>query len=159
MTFYAPAPVSLPKSGGQTIRFTRRFDRQADQSADPVREGQRTVFVSLNGVYRGASIFTSVDVSSFSTLATSYIESEIGDDTATEQSAYAKMDLESVPLIIEAIEKNGVPTLQVAYFPGIDLYTHIASTRCHDQVDYFKSVINPSIGQIIDEYRKQGRAG
>ena len=59
-------------------------------------------------------------------------------------------------LIIDAIEKNGVPAVQVAYFPGIDLYTHIASNPLHDQVDYFKSVINPSIGQIIEEYRKKG---
>ncbi len=66
------------------------------------------------------------------------------------------MDLGSVALIIDTIEKNGVPAVQVAYFPGIDLYTHIASNPLHDQVDYFKSVINPSIGQIIDEYRKQG---
>ena len=82
--------------------------------------------------------------------------SEIGDDTAAEQKAYAKLDLDSIPLVINTIEKNGVPNVQVVYFPGIDLYTHIAKNALHDQVDYFKTVINPSVGQVIDEYRKQG---
>ncbi len=43
-------------------------------------------FVSLNGVYRGANIFTSVDVSAFSALASSYIESDIGDDLTDERT-------------------------------------------------------------------------
>jgi hypothetical protein len=157
MTFYAPAPVSLPKTGGQTVEVYSE-DLIGKQIKVPTlfEKVKGPSFVSLNGVYRGATIFTSVDVSSFSSLATSYLESDLGDDTASEQQAYAKLDLQSVPLIIDAIEKNGVPAVQVAYFPGIDLYTHIAGKPLHDQVDYFKSVINPSIGQIIDEYRKQG---
>jgi type I phosphodiesterase/nucleotide pyrophosphatase len=157
MTFYAPAPVSLPKLGGQTMEVYSE-DLIGKQIKVPTlfEKVKGPSFVSLNGVYRGANIFTSVDVSSFSSLATSYLESEIGDDTADEQKAYAKMDLESIPLIINAIEKNGVPKVQVVYFPGIDLYTHIASNALHDQVDYFKSVLNPSIGQVIEEYRKQG---
>ena len=157
MTFYAPAPVSLPKTGGQTVEVYSE-DLIGKQIKVPTlfEKVKGPSFVSLNGVYRGATIFTSVDVSSFSSLATSYLESDLGDDTASEQQAHAKLDLQSVPLIIDAIEKNGVPAVQVAYFPGIDLYTHIAGKPLHDQVDYFKSVINPSIGQIIDEYRKQG---
>jgi len=157
MTFYAPAPVSLPKTGGQTVDVYSE-DLIGKQIKVPTlfEKVKGPSFVSLNGVYRGASVFTSVDVTSFGALASSYLESEIGDDTASEQQAYAKMDLGSVSLIIDAIEKNGVPAVQVAYFPGIDLYTHIASNPLHDQVDYFKSVINPSIGQIIDEYRKKG---
>ena len=157
MTFYAPAPVSLPKTRGQTVEVYSE-DLIGKQIKVPTlfEKVKGPSFVSLNGVYRGANIFTSVDVSSFGTLATSYLESEIGDDTEDEQKAYAKLDLESIPLVISAIEKNGVPNLQVVYFPGIDLYTHIAANALHDQVDYFKTVINPSIGQVIDEYRKQG---
>jgi len=156
-TFYAPAPVSLPKLGGQTTEVYSE-DLIGKQIKVPTlfEKIKGPSFVSLNGIYRGATIFTSVDVSSFSSLATSYLENEIDDATESEQKAYAKLDLESVPLIIGAIEKNGLPTVQVAYFPGIDLYTHIASNALHDQVDYFKSIINPSIGQILEEYRKQG---
>ncbi len=66
------------------------------------------------------------------------------------------MDLESISLITGAIEKNGVPKLQVVYFPGIDLFTHIAEHALHDQVEYFKTVINPAIEKVIEEYRKQG---
>jgi hypothetical protein len=51
-------------------------------------------FVSLNGVYRGASVFTSVDISSFGALTVSYLESDIGADTGPEQKAYAKLDLD-----------------------------------------------------------------
>ena len=156
-TFYAPAPAPLPKLRGQTVEVYSE-DLVGKQIKVPTlfEKVKGTSFVSLNGVYRGANSFTSVDVWSFGTLATSYLESEIGDDTEDEQKAYAKLDLDSIPLIINAIEKNGVPNVQVVYFPGIDLYTHIAKNALPDQVDYFKTVINPSIGQVIEEYRKQG---
>ncbi len=156
-TFYAPAPVSLPKLGGQTIQvYSEDLIGKQIKTRTLFEMVNGPSYVSLNGVYRGASIFTSVDVSAFSVLATSYLEDDIGDDLEDERNAYAKLDLESIPLIINAIEKNGVPKVQVVYFPGIDLYTHIAENPLHDQVGYFKSVINPSIGQVIDEYRKQG---
>jgi predicted AlkP superfamily pyrophosphatase or phosphodiesterase len=51
---------------------------------------------------------------------------------------------------------QGVPDVQVVYFPGIDLYTHIADSALHDQVEYFKTLLDPSVGRIVDEYRKQG---
>lgn len=156
-TFYAPAPVSLPKLGGQTMEvYSEDLIGKQIKTQTLFEKVKGPSFVSLNGVYRGASIFTSVDVSGFGALATSYLESEIGDDTEDEQKAYAKLDLNSIPLIINAIEKNGVPNLQVVYFPGIDLYTHIAKNALHDQVEYFKTVINPSVGQVIDEYRNKG---
>jgi hypothetical protein len=104
----------------------------------------------------GASFFSSVDVSSFGALTVSYLESQIGADTGPEQKAYAKLDLDSVPLVIKSLEKTGVPDVQVVYFPGIDLYTHIADKPLQDQVEYFKTILDPSIGQIVDEYRKQG---
>jgi type I phosphodiesterase/nucleotide pyrophosphatase len=154
--FFSPAPVSLPKVGGQAaevysedligkqIRVPTLFEKISGPS-----------FVSLNGVYRGASVFTSVDVSSFGALTISYLESEIGADTAPEQKAYAKLDLDSVPLIVKLLEKMGIPDVQVVYFPGIDLYTHIADRALHDQVEYFKTLIDPAVGQIVDEYRKK----
>jgi predicted AlkP superfamily pyrophosphatase or phosphodiesterase len=46
--------------------------------------------------------------------------------------------------------------VQVVYFPGIDLYTHIADKALHDEVEYFKTLLDASVGQIVDEYRKQG---
>jgi Type I phosphodiesterase / nucleotide pyrophosphatase len=155
-TFYAPAPVSLPRLGGETaqvysedligkqIKVPTLFERVKEPS-----------FVSLNGVYRGATIFTSVDISGLGALASSFIEDEIANDTTAEQKAYAKLDLDSIPLILNAIHKNGIPAVQVVYFPGVDLYTHIAKNPLHDQVDYVKTVINPAIGRVIDEYRKQ----
>jgi hypothetical protein len=156
-TFYAPAPVSLPKLGGQTIQvYSEDLIGKQIKTQTLFEKVKGPSYVSLNGVYRGATIFTSVDVSSFSALATSYLESEIGDDTDAEQKSYVKLDLNSVPLIINSIEKNGMPNVQVVYFPGIDLYTHIAKDALHDQVEYFKTVIDPSVGQIIEEYRKQG---
>ncbi len=156
-TFFAPAPVSLPKYGGQTTEVYSE-DLIGAQLKTPTLFEQihGSSFVSLNGVYKGASIFTSVDTSGFGALASSFIESEIGDDTEAEQNAYAKLDLDSISLVVKAIEKHGVPIVQVVYFPGIDLYTHIAKDPLRDQVDYFKTIINPSVGLVIDEYQKKG---
>ena len=156
-TFFAPAPVSLPKVGGQTAEVYSE-DLIGKQIKVPTlfEKIRGPSFVSLNGVYRGASVFTSVDVSSFGALTISYLESEIGADTAPEQKAYAKLDLDSVPLVVNLLKKRGIPDVQVVYFPGIDLYTHIADRALHDQVEYFKTLIDPAVGQIVDEYRKEG---
>ena len=156
-TFFAPAPVSLPKVGGQTAEVYSE-DLIGKQIKVPTlfEKVRGPSFVSLNGVYRGASVFTSVDVSSFGALTVSYLESEIGADTAPEQKAYAKLDLDSVPLVVKLLEERGVPDVQVVYFPGIDLYTHIADRALHDQVEYFKTLTDPAVGQIIGEYRKEG---
>jgi hypothetical protein len=155
-TFYAPAPVSLNKPGQSMQVYTDDLVGERLKTRTLFQQVKGPSFVSLNAIYKGSSVFTSVDTSGFGALASSYVESEIGDFTEAEQRAYTKLDMDSVPQVLGELQKRGVPAVQVAYFPGIDLYTHIAKSSLHDQEEYFKTILDPSIGLILDEYQKQG---
>ena len=50
------------------------------------------------------------------------------------------MDENSVEALLEAMAKYGVPNLQVAYFPGIDLYSHIAEAPLDIQQIYLEKL-------------------
>jgi hypothetical protein len=154
--FYAPAPVSLEDSGdalkainddliGNEIKVPTLYEMTEGPS-----------FVSLNEVYRGAAVFTIGDTSAFMAMTQAFLAARLGDSAETRQSGYAQVDLASVPLVVDNIEKHGVPALQVVYFPGVDLYTHVSANPLHDEVRYIWSIIDPSVGQIADEYRKEG---
>jgi len=57
--------------------------------------------------------------------------------------------------LIEAIEEKGVADLQVVYFPGIDIFTHVAEDPLASQVRYLEFVTDKRIGEVLDEYRKK----
>jgi predicted AlkP superfamily pyrophosphatase or phosphodiesterase len=53
------------------------------------------------------------------------------------------------------MDEHGVPDLQVAYFPGIDLYTHVAEPPLTELLEYFEEILDP-IGRLIERYREEG---
>ena len=52
-----------------------------------------------------------------------------------ENSLSAGLDLNSVQKLTEAIDAQGVPDLQVVYFPGIDIFTHVSKDRLERKFD------------------------
>lgn len=72
------------------------------------------------------------------------------------QDIYASVDRESVTKLIAEINQGGLPDLQVVYFPGIDLYTHLAADPLNQQVEYLATVTDPSIGRVLDAYETLG---
>jgi len=70
---------------------------------------------------------------------------------------FAKMDRDSIPKLIESMNAHGVPRLQVVYFPGIDLYTHVApGDPLQQQTEYLEKVTDPLIGQVLHAYQGYG---
>src|SRR5271166_4706162 len=69
---------------------------------------------------------------------------------------YANIDQDSVTKLIAEISDKGLPDLQVVYFPGIDLYTHLSSDPLTQQLEYLETVTDPSIGGVLDTYEKLG---
>jgi arylsulfatase A-like enzyme len=51
---------------------------------------------------------------------------------------------------------QGVPDLQVVYFPGIDIFTHVAKDRLAGQVRYIESITDKGVGAVLDAYQKKG---
>src|SRR5205823_5049483 len=81
--------------------------------------------VSLSQIYRGATLFTTVEPTALVPLMGSFVKGVISGATA-KQELYAEIDQASVTKLIAALTEHGIPILQVVYFPGVDLFTHEA---------------------------------
>jgi hypothetical protein len=156
MQFYAPAPVSITDTAdttkmitedlvGRSVMCPTLYDLAGVQSA-----------VSLNAVYRGADVFTAIEPTSFVGIMSDFVAGKALSEKGVKKAMYARIDNESVPKIIDAFDKHGVPRLQTIYFPGIDLYTHLAPDPLPMEVNYLEKVTDPLVGTILDEYRKRG---
>ena len=156
MQFYAPAPVSITDTAdtlkmvtddlvGKSVMSPTLFEMAGVQSA-----------VSLNPVYRGADVFTTVTSASFVTMMSDFVAGKAVEAHGIKKALYTRIDIESVPKIIDSFDAHGVPSLQVVYFPGIDLYTHVSPDPLSMEVDYLEQITDPLVGQILAEYRKRG---
>lgn len=152
--FYAPAPVSVEGTEdavkvyseglvGRVLRVPTLFERADVRS-----------YVSLAAVHRGADLLTTPDPGAIADLAAASVEGLTGEDDV-EQEVYEELDLTAVESLLETLSERGVPDLQVVYFPGVDLYTHVASPPLGEQREYLREVIDPAVGRILEEYRRQ----
>jgi hypothetical protein len=155
MTFFAPAPVSIKDEDdiartyadglvGNELKTKTLFELAGVKSA-----------VSLNAVYRGADYFTTVPPTSMVGIMGDFIAGTVGgrDD---KQDVYVTLDQNSIPKVLDSNSKHGVPRLQVVYFPGIDLYTHLASDPLNMEVDYLERITDPLVGTLLEAYKSYG---
>ena len=112
--------------------------------------------VSLNPIYRRADYFTVVDPISMVALYTEFIARGGGENSPEEMEMYEDLDKKSVPKLLDGIEDHGISKIQVVYFPGIDLYTHLASDPLPMEVDYLERITDPLVGQVLAYYQKLG---
>jgi arylsulfatase A-like enzyme len=112
--------------------------------------------VSLNYVYRSADYYTTVDPATMVSIMGDFIKGAVGveDD---KKNVYVKLDQNSVPKMLDSIEDHGMPKIQVVYFPGIDLYTHVAPREpLKTEVGYIERITDPLVGQILEAYKSYG---
>jgi hypothetical protein len=155
MKFYAPVPVSVEEMDdnhamitdnlvGRQLKVPTLFQQAAVRSA-----------VSMNMVYRGADYFTIIDPTDMVSLFTEFVSGK-GKHSSGKRDIYQQMDEDSVPKLLDSIEAHGVPNIQVVYFPGIDLYTHLAPNALPMEVNYLETVTDPLVAKILDAYRSYG---
>jgi Type I phosphodiesterase / nucleotide pyrophosphatase len=154
--FLAPVPVS-------TLDITDNTKTVADDlighelKVPTLYERLRVrSYVSLMSVHRGATYYTTVSPASFGDMILHLVKGAVLYDAGPEKSLSAAIDRDSAAKAVQTIEEHGVPDLQVVYFPGIDIYTHEADPPLEKQTHYLERVTDPSVGVILDEYRKQG---
>jgi len=116
---------------------------------------KKNVNVAMLSVHRGASLYTTVAPASLTDFLGFLIKGALKGIDA-EKSIAAALDLSATEKLIEAIENKGIPDLQVVYFPGIDIFTHVAEDPLASQVRYLQFVTDKRIGEVVDEYRKKG---
>jgi type I phosphodiesterase/nucleotide pyrophosphatase len=154
-TFYAPVPVSILDTLdvtkvvndnllGKSLRVPTLFEMLGKKS-----------YVSLLYVHNGATLYTTVAPSSFVDMVGRLISGTMEADDP-ENSLSAGLDLNSVQKLTEAIDVQGVPDLQVVYFPGIDIFTHVAKDRLEAQVRYLENITDKAVGVVLDAYEKKG---
>lgn len=156
MQFYAPIPVSVPETG-DTLKMIGA-DLIGKQLTAPTLYEQAGVTsgVSLNMVYRGADTFTTVAPATFVALIADYLAGASGGVTSR-RTVYSTFDEDSITKLIAAFGERGIPRLQTVYFPGIDLYTHVApGDPLQQEVEYLEQVTDPLVGKVIAEYQSRG---
>src|SRR5215469_11205136 len=135
MRFYAPAPVSVSETDDTRRMVTEDLVGKALRTPTLfVQAGVRS-YVSLNPVYRRADIFTTIDPIAFVSLMADFIHGEVTERSSLKRDAYAELDLNSVPKLIDAINTHGLPA---------------------SQVEYLETITDPAVGQVLDRYRTAG---
>jgi hypothetical protein len=157
MHFYAPAPVSVHGNAdtlhalndgliGEAIAVPTVFERLEGRS-----------HVSLMPVYRGADLYTVPDPTAFAELFGAMSEG-FAPDSEVDEELYRHIDRDSIDSVIEAFERDGLPTLQVVYFPGVDLYSHVAPDVLQQQRQYLSEVIDPAMDRVLSYYEARGES-
>src|SRR5260370_41212694 len=156
MKFYAPVPVSVSEMDDNRAMIIE--DLVGKQLKTPTLFEQAGVksSVSLNPIYRRADYFTAVDPISMVTLYTEFIARGGGENSPEKMDIYEDLDKKSVPKLLDGIEDHGLSKIQVVYFPGIDLYTHLASDPIPMEVDYLERVTDPLVAQVLAYYQNLG---
>jgi len=164
--FFAPGPVSVTDTGDFLKMLTEGLVGNALQTPTLYESlGGLRSHVSLAPVYRGATLFTTVDPLGFVNLMAKFVIGAVNASSAN-QEPYATIDLNSVAKLIAALKEHGVPILQVVYLPGNDLFTHEVDEQADKsaqadgplpmQVQYLETVTDKAIGEVLDAYEELG---
>jgi len=155
MKFYAPVPVSVQEMDDNRAMITDNLVGRALKSPTLFQQAGVKSAVSLNPIYRGADYFTLVDSAAMVKLFTEFVTGKESHSSG-KRDIYQQLDEDSVPKLLDSIKAHGVPNIQVVYFPGIDLYTHLAHNPLPMEIDYLETVTDPLVAQILDAYRDYG---
>lgn len=150
--FRAPAPVSVGNAAHALATLSDGL--LGEWIAPPTlfeRAGVRA-HVSNLAVHRGADLLTTGSFDDLGAALEVFFRGVVADEVP-EREVYEALDAASAESAVEAIHDHGVPDLQVVYFPGVDLYTHVAEHPPGDQQRYIAEVLDPAVASILDAYR------
>lgn len=155
MRFYAPVPTSVHGHQHALQVYTDQLMGRVLRAPTLYEQAGVRSYVSLQGYHRGADLLTVPAPGAYGRMIREAAGGLVSDETVG-QEAYAELDVEAAASLVESIGQHGVADLQVVYFPGVDLYTHVADRPLDDQVRYLGQVVDPAVGSILDAYRRAG---
>ena len=156
LAFFAPAPVTVSdlsevmdtvndSAVGRVVKRPTLYER-ADLRAH----------VSMAHLHQGADVFTLPGGADLLEVFGAFLGGSVdGDGESGSMEVYRELDEESVGAVLEAAE-DVIPDIQVAYFPGVDLFTHVADPALEEQRSYVKEVLDPQIGRLLDHWGEAG---
>jgi hypothetical protein len=155
MRFYAPAPVSLTQHEHALEVYTDQLMGRVLRAPTVYERADVRAHVSLQAFHRGADLLTMPEPGSYGQMITEMARGLGGEETVG-QEAYEELDETAAESLVETIRRHGVADLQTVYFPGVDLYTHVAADPLNDQVRYLGQVVDPAVHAVLQAYRRAG---
>lgn len=149
LTAYAPVPLSVTAVQQTLGIYTDDlFGRAIATPTLFERAGVRS-HVALGFVHRGADVLSTPDPSDIGDVLKTAFHFVAGSTGAV----YSTLDDDTVAGVRRAFRRHGVPDLQVAYLPGVDLVAHDEGPAA--QRAYLADRVDGSIGEILDAYRER----
>ncbi|HKP74657.1 MAG TPA: alkaline phosphatase family protein [Longimicrobiaceae bacterium] len=151
--FYAPAPVSVTGHRQALQIYSDQLMGRVTHVPTLYERANLRSYIALAALQRGADLVTLPDPAAFGELVTEFAGG-VG-KKAAQRDGYAALDQGGVESLLEAIRKDGVADLQVVYFPGIDLWTHVAPGPLAQERAYVETIVDRAVGQVLDAYRRR----
>lgn len=155
MRFYAPAPVTVTQHEHALEVFSDQLMGRVLRAPTVYERAGVRSYVSLQAYHRGADLLTVPMPSAYGRIITAAAKGAVDEETVT-QEVYEELDGEAVESLVESMGRHGVADLLTVYFPGVDLYTHVAQDPLADQLKYLRDVIDAAVGEVLDAYRAAG---
>jgi hypothetical protein len=155
LKYYAPGPVSVEETEHTIASYTDGFLGNAIRVPTLFELADVRSHVSLMTIHRGADLLTVPRLSHIARAFGATAAGAAGDEDV-DRGTYRVMDEGATDELLASFYRHGIPDLQVVYFPGIDLYTHVADDPGHDMEEYLTEVTDPAIARIIDAYAEAG---
>lgn len=154
MAFVAPAPVSVTEHADAVRVYTDSLMHRWMAVPTVFEQADVRSYVTLAAQYRGADLLIRPDSRTFAELVSGFAAGAAAGET--DRESYSSLDVMAVDRTLDAIEEHGLADLQVVYFPGVDLFTHVAESAIPDQQQYLSEVVDPAIERLLDGYRSRG---
>jgi hypothetical protein len=154
--FYAPAPVSVEGIEHAVRVYTDGLLGRVLAVPTVYERADVRAYVSLSQIHRGADLLIVPAPDALADLVTVAVRGLTDADETIGQEAYSQLDRTAIDNVTAVIAEHGVADLQVIYFPGVDLYTHVAEHALETQRSYLAEVIDPAIAHVIQLYRDAG---
>ncbi len=154
MTFVAPAPVSVAGHGDALRVYSDSLLHRWIAVPTLFERADVRTYVTLAAQYRGADLLVRPNAGTFAELLVAFTAGAVA--ASADRTPYSALDLDAVAGTLEAIEEHGLADLQVVYFPGVDLFTHVTDTTIEGQQRYLAEVVDPAVGRLLDAYRARG---
>lgn len=153
--FYAPAPVSVEGNAHALEVYSDGLMGAVLRAPTVYEQADLRSYVSLSQLHRGADLLTVPDPTAFGDLVAAFSSGLADTEEDATQEVYQELDRTAVESLLETLRDKGVPRLQVVYFPGVDLYTHVAPRPLPGQRQYLSTVVDSAVGRLLAEYRRQ----
>jgi hypothetical protein len=152
--FYAPAPVTIEDAHDALAVYTDGLLGSAVRVPTLYELADVRSYVALSQLHRGADLLLLPSLRDLDDVVVAAAAGLADADESVRQETFSRIDRAAVDRVIEAVETHGIADLQVIYFPGVDLYTHVASQAIPDQLRYLAEVVDSAVGRVLDSYRR-----